>query len=172
MRTGSPNRFRTTHNPSSSDAQAKSLFWNILPVTPYGSRFCADSARYPLSKSFRMKILGNRRKKYVETSDRPGPEARPKSLFRKILPLSPFGSRFCPDKVRSNTGKSFRMRILEKQEKKKCGERRSTARSPSLRPHREPWDSSCARRRPLCRRWCRSGPGRDDTESVLSRRFP
>jgi hypothetical protein len=41
-----------------------------------------------------------------------------KSLFRKILPLSPYGSRFYPDLRRSTHGKFLRMRILRNTQKK------------------------------------------------------
>jgi hypothetical protein len=46
---------------------------------------------------------------------------RANSLFRNILPASPFASRFCPDRPRYQTHKSFKARILTSAPKKKCG---------------------------------------------------
>ncbi len=49
---------------------------------------------------------------------------------------------------------------------------RTTFRSPCLQPPREPWDSSCARPQPLCRRPRRNDPDRGDRGSIPSRHFP
>jgi hypothetical protein len=42
-----------------------------------------------------------------------------KSLFRNILAISPYGSRFCPDSPRSTLDKLLRMKILQKAPKNK-----------------------------------------------------
>jgi hypothetical protein len=63
MRESSPNNFSTSGPLSGSHSQAKSLFRNILAVSPYGSRFCPDPTR-PLAHNFlRMNTLDNRQKK-------------------------------------------------------------------------------------------------------------
>ncbi len=43
-----------------------------------------------------------------------------KSLFRKILAISPYGSRFCPNRRISTDANSNEMRILGRCSKKKC----------------------------------------------------
>src|SRR5579862_6113578 len=49
----------------------KSLFWNILPVSPFVARFCPDRPRIPLRKSFVTRILQNSAKKmWVFPQDR------------------------------------------------------------------------------------------------------
>jgi hypothetical protein len=52
-----------------------------------------------------------------------------KSLFRKILPVSPCGSRFWQDRDPSPSHKSFEIRILEEWGEKKVGDHFT------LRPH-------------------------------------
>ena len=42
---------------------AKSLFWNILPVSPCGSRFCVEWTATRTPKCFEMIILGKVKKK-------------------------------------------------------------------------------------------------------------
>ena len=67
MRECSPDKFSTTALLSGAQSTAKSLFWNILAISPYGSRFCADSTLYQLHKFLRMNILGKQKKKIVDT---------------------------------------------------------------------------------------------------------
>ncbi len=45
-----------------------------------------------------------------------------KSLFREILAISPYGSRFCPDRLISTNANSNEMRILGRYSKKMWGE--------------------------------------------------
>ena len=54
-----------------------------------------------------------------ESSKRVQPGA--KSLFRKILAVSPCGSRFCKDRTRYPSSKCLQMNILEKVREKKGG---------------------------------------------------
>ena len=62
-----------------------------------------------------------------------------KSLFRKILATSPYGSRFYADRLISNNGNSNGLRILERYTKKIVGGgrisefRRTTNHWPSTR---------------------------------------
>jgi len=44
-----------------------------------------------------------------------------KSLLRKILAISPYGSRFCPDRLISTNANSNEMRILGRYSKKNVG---------------------------------------------------
>ena len=106
-------------------ADAKSLFRKILPVSSCGSRFCRPICLSPLSKSFGMNILEGSRKKIVRGYTRT-PSVRAislgaKSLFCKILPVSPCGSRFCRDMSRYPSSKSFRMNILDGTQKELWG---------------------------------------------------
>jgi len=48
----------------------------------------------------------------------PSPRTVANSLFLRILPVSPFSSRFCPDQLGSEAHKSFKTRILKTQRKK------------------------------------------------------
>jgi hypothetical protein len=65
MRESSPNSFSTADPRTASQSECKSLFQNILAVSPCGSIFCAGSS-IPLPHKFlRMNILGNRRKKNI-----------------------------------------------------------------------------------------------------------
>ena len=50
-----------------------------------------------------------------------GLEREAKSLFRKILAISPYGSRFCPDRLISSNANSNEMRILGRYSKKNVG---------------------------------------------------
>ena len=50
-----------------------------------------------------------------------GLECEAKSLFRKILTISPYGSRFCPDRLISTNANSNEMRILGRYSKKNYG---------------------------------------------------
>jgi hypothetical protein len=47
-----------------------------------------------------------------------GLEGEAKSLFRKILAISPYGSRFCPDGLIPTNANSNEMRILGRYSKK------------------------------------------------------
>ena len=93
--------------------EGKSLFQNILRVSPCGSIFCPDSFGSRLSKSFRINILVILTKKMWRDC------YQAKSLFCNILAVSPWGSRFCEDPAGSIPGKSLRMNILEKWKEKK-----------------------------------------------------
>ena len=98
-------------------ADAKSLFRNILPVSRCDSRFCRSICRSAHSKSLGMNTLAGSREKivrgYTETPPVRAPSLGANSLFRNILPVSPCGSRFCPDMSRYPPSKSFRMNILD-----------------------------------------------------------
>jgi hypothetical protein len=67
MRAGSPNQFSTTDPLSSSQPEHKSLFRNILAVSPYTSIFYPYPARPAPSNFLRMNILGIRRGKNIES---------------------------------------------------------------------------------------------------------
>ena len=97
---------------------SSSLFSNILHVTPLDSRFCPDALGRHGDKSFRMNILEKSPKKSAETDVKNHPQFESKSLFRKILPVSPYGSRFCRPIWLSRPGKSFGMNILATSKKK------------------------------------------------------
>jgi len=66
---GAVERVRTSVSFAPKDDEAKSLFRNILPVTPCGSRFCPDRGLYSSHKSLQMNILENQQKKCRETHD-------------------------------------------------------------------------------------------------------
>ena len=63
MRESSPNNFSTSAPLSGSHSQANPLFWNILAVSPCGSRFCPDPTRSLAHNCLRMNTLENRQKK-------------------------------------------------------------------------------------------------------------
>jgi len=115
MREGSPNQFSAAGFLNGLRSEAKSLFRNILAVSPCGSRFCRDPLRSRLHKSFIINILRGLTGKMW--SDR----SQPKSLFWNILHVSSCGSRFYKDPSRSISDKSLRMNILEKARKKIAG---------------------------------------------------
>lgn len=98
---------------------AKSLFRNILPVSPCDSRFCGDASQPLQDNPLRMNILGESSKRECS------PPYPAKSLFWKILRVGPYGSRFYAGAAHLRTSKSFRMNILEKSTKKLCGGGRS-----------------------------------------------
>ncbi len=130
MRALSPNRcflIRTT-GPA---FLPNSLFCNILHVTLLGSGFCPDARGCRGNKPFRMNILENSSKKSAETDVKNCPQFEPKSIFHKILPVSPYGSRFCRASSLSASCKLFRMNIL-KETPKKIASDRSSAVPPSL----------------------------------------
>jgi hypothetical protein len=60
MREDSPNQFSPT---DLLDGPANSLFWNILPASPCGSRFYPHCPRYPRPKLSRMNTLQTGAKK-------------------------------------------------------------------------------------------------------------
>ena len=112
MRESSPNQFSPAGSPRGLLPGAKSLFRNILAVSPCGSRFCPDPLRSKRTKPFRINILRSLTEKMWSH------RSQAKSLFWKILPVSSCGSRFCKDPRRSSPDKSLRMNILEKAREK------------------------------------------------------
>ena len=115
MREGSPNPGSTSdllHGPQSA---AKSLLWNILQVSPCGSRFCAGPHPIPTPQVIQNQDF--RKKNEKMESD----QVRAKSLFQNILPASSCSSIFCADSTLSQPCKLLRMNILEKGTKKKQG---------------------------------------------------
>ena len=117
MRECSPDPFAPAGSLNGSRTGAKSLFRNILPLSPCGSRFCPDHSRSELSNPFGINILGILAEKM---GSGPVPQSSAKSLFWKILPLSCCRSRFCKHEDRAPTSKSLRMNILEKWTEKMC----------------------------------------------------
>jgi len=121
----SPTTSAEIYTKTGLQADSKSLFRNILPVSPCGSRFCSPIDLSPLGKSFGMNILAGSKKEIVRgyTQTRPVPALflEANSLFYKILPVSPSGSIFCPDMSGYLPGKSFRMNILEETRKRLWG---------------------------------------------------
>ncbi len=88
---------------------AKSLFWKILEISPCDSRFCGLASRYPSSNLNKINILANGREKHSRSH---GDQNVAKSLFWKILPASPFGSRFCGSECLCRPGKFNEINIL------------------------------------------------------------
>src|SRR6266571_1084292 len=109
MRQGSPSNVRTIVSPTGSQPGSKSLFQNILDVSPYTSRFYPYPSFPAFHKLLRMSILEEQRK---EVGSRHSPKFECKSLLQKILPISPYPSRFWRDLARSSPSKSLRMNIL------------------------------------------------------------
>src|ERR1022692_506824 len=89
MPEGSPNPFSPGNRPvilskakdlctrwqrhrSRRGSELKSLFQNILAVSPYGSRFYPESGRYPLPKLLRINTLAERTKKISGGGGRSG----------------------------------------------------------------------------------------------------
>jgi len=105
MRLGSANWFFRTDARNDFRPKAKSLFQNILLLSPCGSRFYADPISVPLRKSLRINH-------FPTTDFRIEFELEAKSLFQNILPISPCGSRFCGDSPLSPSHKCLRMNIL------------------------------------------------------------
>ena len=66
MREGSPNKLSIADPLSGSRTGAKSLFRNILAVSPCGSIFCLYPALSPTRKLLRMSILGKEDEKNLE----------------------------------------------------------------------------------------------------------
>ena len=63
MRESSLNQFTKNAPPSGLKTGAKSLFRNILAISPYSSRFCADRLISTNANSNEMKILRRYSKK-------------------------------------------------------------------------------------------------------------
>ncbi len=106
MREGSPNPFspgnrtvilskakdlctRWQRHRSRRGSELKSLFQNILAVSPCGSRFYPESGRYPLPKLLRINTLAKRTKKYQEGGrairESLGTDATPRSFIPRIV---------------------------------------------------------------------------------------
>jgi hypothetical protein len=92
MRAGFPNTVSTIVPVTSASYAAKSLSWKILEISPCDSRFCRRTSRSVAAISSGINILANGREKRT-LSHRDQNVA--KSLFWRILPASPFRSRFC-----------------------------------------------------------------------------
>src|SRR5436190_8768789 len=110
MREGCPNNISAIDPPTGLEPERKSLFRNILPANPYGSRFYPYPSRSAIHNSLRMKILEEQEKKVLSGH---GPRSEPKSLFQKILRVSPYASRFWRAQAASVPRKPLRMNILE-----------------------------------------------------------
>ncbi len=115
MREASPHHLFLGNSLTGFRPSAKSLFQNILAVSPCGSRFCEDHFRSKLHNSFGINILE------ILTEKMWSDQSHAKSLFWKILPVSPCGSIFCADSARSEVSKSLRMNILKKSTEKMYG---------------------------------------------------
>jgi hypothetical protein len=64
---------------SGSKPRVKSLFRNILPISPYGSRFCQNQPVYLSHKSLEINILENRAEKIAEICPLPKIELNDKA---------------------------------------------------------------------------------------------
>src|SRR5450631_2864040 len=84
MRESSPNNFSTSAPLSGSHSQAKSLFRNILAISPCGSIFYPDPTRSIAHNYLRMNTLENRQKKYGETSPSQSPPLLTRSATTKL----------------------------------------------------------------------------------------
>ena len=96
-------------------SEAKSLFWNISPISILVSIFCADVLRPCRVKPFRMNILEIDAKKMPRPI---GLLTNPKSLFRNILPVSPCGLRFCGQFTRYPQCNTNEIKILSRTQRK------------------------------------------------------
>jgi hypothetical protein len=138
MRGHSSSRLSSEGNLSTHDSAANSLFWKILPVSPFDPRFCGRKSGSSTSNFHEFNILRTEiRKKEIAripstidsgsltNTDPPRPSThslknvRPSkrstnSLFWKILPVSPFNPRFCGHETISQTRKSNESKILRK----------------------------------------------------------
>src|SRR6266496_1728396 len=115
MRTDSPNQFLMTDLRTSPQFETKSLFSNILALSPCHSIFYPDTSRFRQDKSFRINSLWKAVQK--NQTDQLGEfEANP--LFQKILAISRCPSIFYLNEPLSARSKSLRMNILEKRSKK------------------------------------------------------
>ncbi len=106
MREDSPNQFFPADSLTSFRPSAKSLFQNILPVSPCGSRFCQDRFPSKQPNPFGINILE------ILTEKIWSDQLHAKSLFWKILPVSLCGSRFCARCSPLPSHKWLRMNIL------------------------------------------------------------
>jgi len=138
MREGYLNRILAASLDKGLQYSAKPLFWNMLHASPCESRFCADPLRNSISKSIRINILENTTERTYRDKSAYDHQYPVKSLFRKILAISPCGSRFCGVTAQYPTHKSLEMNILQKQREKNRetlsaqipGRRRQLARQP------------------------------------------
>jgi hypothetical protein len=119
MREAFTSQFRTPGRPSGLRLDAKSLSQNILAVSHFDSRFCADPSQHRLSKSFKINILAKGTGKICAHRHRCNAG---KSLFQNILATSLCESRFYSGPLPSRPPKSLRMNILQNGAKKnlKC----------------------------------------------------
>src|SRR5206468_3212923 len=124
----SPNQFLMTDLRTGLQFETKSLFLNILALSPCLSRFYPNGSRFRQDKYFRMSSLRKAAEKN-QTDQLGESEANP--LFQNILAISPCGSGFYPDKPLSTYRKSLRMNILEKRSKKKSRTLKLTRACPS-----------------------------------------
>jgi len=118
MRAGPPNQFSTADPSATFPPEVKSLFPNILRVSPCGSRFCRDLSPSLLCQAFIMNILGATKKENSRYQRQNTLQPAPKSLFQNILHASPCGSRSYEDEAPSPSLKPLRMNTLEKLERK------------------------------------------------------
>lgn len=88
---------------------ANSLFWNILPASPYPGRFWGPIPS-ALAVSHRKQIFCRFDFKKGSSAHRPTTSSN--SLFWKILRVSPYSRIFCESTQASETTKPFRYNIL------------------------------------------------------------
>src|SRR6266496_6356796 len=109
MRAGPPNQFTTANLSTISRSKIKSLFQNILRVSPCGSIFCRDLLPSLLCKAFRMNTLGTTKKENSRQQRQNSLRTALNSLFQNILHASPCGSRFYEEEAPSPSLKPLRM---------------------------------------------------------------
>jgi hypothetical protein len=115
MREVWPIAFSDCRSPMIPRSAAKSLFRNILPASPCGSRFCGQPAGSIASISNGINILADGQERNPLPS---GDQNAANSLFRKILRVSPCGSGFCSHHPGSALPNPNEFRILENPSKK------------------------------------------------------
>lgn len=93
--------------------EAKSLFCNILPLSPCGSRFCGSLALSITCKSFKNNIL----QRSIPKNTNPNPAA--KSLFPNILRVSSLNAIFYREIATSIFAKLLRINILDSRREKR-----------------------------------------------------
>ena len=88
---------------------AKSQVLNILPASPWGSRFCGEKAESLRAKSFYINILRKIiRENLPLTRHVEGANAVVRKSFTcNILQVSLCGSRFCGERIRSDRSNSI-----------------------------------------------------------------
>jgi hypothetical protein len=102
---------------------AKSQVLNILPASPCGSRFCGEPGGIFRSKSFNINILHVMIRKNsplpqcVEGAD----AANTKSFVWNILQVSPCGSIFCGEAMRSDSSNPPIFQYFTEMYRKICG---------------------------------------------------